>query len=489
MSVASVLVFDPSRKAHRKKPTEEDVQDAKIIYYHPSGASPEEKRQQVGLVEGLISFTRMFRESEGSPAFRAVRTQQHLIVARECEPSIWMAMALLHSTTSGLDGADATDWDDDDVSDTVLLALLRNCHEVFTLLHGRIRSFCDRKSRLCDLFEDFIPAYIATIDCSDLTILHEMDGYHFGPVERGTYLAIQSFLSVLQRNFPVIRYAALLYDAYLVYSGLPPADMRLLYSYLVSYANGNVSNHKLNRRPFGRMPTAASQPGGGSSSFGRVQLLEGNEDGFIFGPSNVPTGSGASSMFVPPIALHNGSTGQLLAFLYQGIMLVMVLHGGLEGDSVDRRARLAFDPGEVPALHEAAVYSPGGLKDLLPSVHEQFTRIMSQEDSYRFVYFNAANHAVRKSNRATASGKEKCSSSLLPHESHVVQNMHAVFTDTDPECREILLKSSGSGWIGGKNTLDREFFVALDGSNLSFTKAQDEMQKFGTIHFANIFID
>lgn len=68
----------------------------------------------------------------------------------------------------------------------------------------------------------------------------------------------------------------MLYNAHLIYTSLALDDMRVLYSYLVSY-NGAVSNQKLNRVPFGRIPTAASQPGGGSSwdARGQRSTLEG----------------------------------------------------------------------------------------------------------------------------------------------------------------------------------------------------------------------
>ncbi|CAE7640850.1 unnamed protein product [Symbiodinium necroappetens] len=126
--------------------------------------------------------------------------------------------------------------------------------------------------KLFDLLEDFVPAFLETVDASDFGIFQELDGFHYGPVERNTCVSIHCFLDKIQEHFPSIRHAALLYNAHLVYTNLALSDMRVLYSYLVSF-NGAVSSHKLNRPPFGRIPTAASQPGGGSSSFGRAFLL------------------------------------------------------------------------------------------------------------------------------------------------------------------------------------------------------------------------
>eukprot|EP00435_Cladocopium_sp_Y103_P006647 s294_g2.t1 len=167
-------------------------------------------------------------------------------------------------------------------------AVLRNCYNVFRLLHGEIQAFIKAQSmhKLFDLLEDasrlpsvslghcvlhvdayrdFVPAFLETVVASDLGIFQELEGFHYSPVERNT-------CDKLQEQFACVRHATLLYNAHLVYTNLPLDDMRVLYSYLVAF-NGAVSSQKLNKPPFGRIPTAASQPGGGSSSFGRAFLL------------------------------------------------------------------------------------------------------------------------------------------------------------------------------------------------------------------------
>eukprot|EP00971_Amphidinium_carterae_P213870 4244785-Amphidinium_carterae.1 len=147
--------------------------------------------------------------------------------------------------------------------------------------------------KLFDLLEDFIPAYLETVYASDLGIFHEITGFRYGAVERNTCSSIHCFLSKLQEDFPSIRHAALLYNAHLIFTTLALSDMKVLYSYLVVF-NGAVSNRKLNRGPFGRIPTAASQPGGGSSSFGRAFLLD-DEEQFLFGMTRGVGGRGPAS--------------------------------------------------------------------------------------------------------------------------------------------------------------------------------------------------
>eukprot|EP00439_Symbiodinium_sp_Y106_P066137 s3879_g10.t1 len=94
-SRAAFFIFNPSLVPKEPKPTEEAIQDAKIIYYSPSCAPIEEKRSQVGMVEGLISFTAQFSGPEGP--LRHIRTKQLAFSVLEVEPQIWMVLVMRHA--------------------------------------------------------------------------------------------------------------------------------------------------------------------------------------------------------------------------------------------------------------------------------------------------------------------------------------------------------------------------------------------------------
>ncbi|CAL1165161.1 unnamed protein product [Cladocopium goreaui] len=95
VSRAAFFIFNPSLVPETPKPSEEELQDAKIIYYSPSCAPIEEKRSQVGMIEGLISFTSMF-SGEGGP-LRHIRTKQLAFSVMEVEPQIWMVLVMRHA--------------------------------------------------------------------------------------------------------------------------------------------------------------------------------------------------------------------------------------------------------------------------------------------------------------------------------------------------------------------------------------------------------
>jgi len=492
-SRAAFFIFDPTLQPEGSHPSDEDVADAKIMYYSPSCAPAEEKRSQVGLLEGLIAFTAMFGEPGKGP-LRSLRTKQLAFSIFEAEAHTWMVLAMRHPIVP----ADASrpqgepQFDEESLADSTLQAVLQNCYSIFRLLHGEIQSFVKEQSmhKLFDLLEDFIPAFLETIDASDLGIFHELDGFHYGPVERNTCVSIHCFLGKLQEQFPALRHSALLYNAHLIYTTFSLSDTRVLYSYLVSF-NGAVSNHKLNRGPFGRIPTAASQPGGGSSSFGRAFLLAEEED-FLLGVSRRPGGSGGSSggpasLFVPAVHLVEGGAGQLVALTYRGIMLVLIF---------EETAQL--DAKTLEAVRAAATRAKGdglSLQELHPLIERQYRQVMEHEDEYRFVYYNHTNHAVRLSSQPAVSrsllgGSRPAagSSGPRPAERALLCPLHAALADPRLRCREVSWKSADRGWVCAKRWREREFYLLLDGASTSLSRCQEECARFASIHFSNIFM-
>lgn len=485
-SRAAVFVFDPTLVHESPKPTEEEAADAKIIYYSPSCAPAEEKRSQVGLVEGLIHFTELFSGKQGP--LRCLRTKQLCFSVMEAEPHTWMVLAMRHPQVAPEGGRwqGEPQYDEESVGDSTLQAVLRNCYGVFRLLHGEISSYVKEHSRhkLFDLLEDFIPAFLETVDASDLGIFHEIDGFHYGPVERNTCVSIHCFLGKLQEQFPSIRHSALLYNAHLIYTNMSINDMKVLYSYLVAF-NGAVSNHKLNKPPFGRIPTAASQPGGGSSSFGRAFLLTDEED-FLFGVSR-RAGGGPASLFIPTVYLKEGGAGRLVVLTYRGIMLVLIF-----AETAELDLRL------LESLHAACARPSGAdglsLAELHPLIANQYTQVMAAEDEYRFIYYNHTNHALRVSNHTHGSrsllsgiGRSGTSGLKLPERAALCP-LHDTLADPRLQWREISWKAADRGWICAKRWREREFYLLLDGANAQLTKCQEECARFASIHFSNIFM-
>ncbi|PHJ25941.1 hypothetical protein CSUI_000204, partial [Cystoisospora suis] len=180
---------------------EEREQEAKIVFYFPSTRPPEEKRSHVGLIEGLIIFTKQFSGESGP--LRCIFTDEHIIVTREVEPDYWLSMVFNtrqlgvcgrgrgssgSSSDVGTGQSGSTDGSigetDVDTQEYLLTAILNRFYNYFRLLHGRFVHFLESekpldqeqargphppnqhqrgRQQLRDLLEDYCPAFIDTI--------------------------------------------------------------------------------------------------------------------------------------------------------------------------------------------------------------------------------------------------------------------------------------------------------------------------------------
>jgi hypothetical protein len=63
IKIGSLFIVDPSLKPKSAKPEEEEYTDAKIVFFHPLTTDIHEKRKQVGISEGVVSFFEPFTTS------------------------------------------------------------------------------------------------------------------------------------------------------------------------------------------------------------------------------------------------------------------------------------------------------------------------------------------------------------------------------------------------------------------------------------------
>eukprot|EP00397_Hematodinium_sp_SG-2012_P014052 GEMP01014280.1.p1 GENE.GEMP01014280.1~~GEMP01014280.1.p1 ORF type:complete len:273 (+),score=51.32 GEMP01014280.1:851-1669(+) len=271
--------------------------------------------------------------------------------------------------------------------------------------------------------------------------------------------------------------------------------MKVLYNYLVSF-NGIVRTTKLNEAPFGRIPTAASHIGGGSSSFGRCHLIT-NRD--VRGePSGKPHtesssagsflfGLGQSSgFFVPAVYLEHGGEGRLVALCYKGILLVLIFQADAPLDAkVLEMLKATAMMRDMDAPEDDGM----SLVELQPIIARQFSQVMDHDDGYRFVYYNRANNALRLSNRTEMRHKSEMSSTQMPLKAHETNALAPLYQELETsEFREINFKTADHGWIVVKRALEREFFLLLDNPNMTLTKCQEECARFASLHFTNILM-
>lgn len=504
--ITSLIIFDSSItiESYDEHLLENIGDDEKLIYYYPSNESTTVKLQRMSLVEGLISMSSLLIGS--GELINYVKTRQHEIVFKKIKNSeivVCIVMQLPHCIKIRAGEVADIEFIEDDIYDRQssqtssevseylpsqfrnnkylnqtqeennkepLLSILDRFIETFFLLHGEIMNI--EKKYLKFVLEDFVPAFIDTIDLNTLSITTSMNGFYFAPVERHVQISIINLVENMIRDNKEISHISILFDAHMLYSTLDSLSNKILYNYLVMH-NGIATNDKLCNPPYGRFPTLSSlEKEGGFSAFGRCNKFSG--EGFIFGPTSSTDNNNNKSglVFSPKVFLPCASEGyRLLAFTYKEIMVVVLLGVELDNNSVDSNSddvscelnkKLQF----CIEFRNKIINCDGGLSELYQDIFDQFMSIMNSTDSLRFFYINKSNYAIRRSNRLLGSTKTLMSS----FEGECVYRATKMIDSNDENINSFIFKSDNEGWIVCRKSLDRKYYLFFEDGKIPLSK-------------------
>ena len=62
----TIFIFNSTLKSLKIKPNDDEVQDAKLLYYHPIEEELIIKRSNLGIIEGTLSFLDSFEKKKSN---------------------------------------------------------------------------------------------------------------------------------------------------------------------------------------------------------------------------------------------------------------------------------------------------------------------------------------------------------------------------------------------------------------------------------------
>eukprot|EP00914_Ancora_sagittata_P009763 GHVO01018517.1.p1 GENE.GHVO01018517.1~~GHVO01018517.1.p1 ORF type:complete len:496 (+),score=53.69 GHVO01018517.1:138-1490(+) len=275
--------------------------------------------------------------------------------------------------------------------------------------HSRISDISRRMSdtddlRLSMLLSDFIPSYLTSLNIQKLHISCATDGVSMAMIHAQGVLECRRLFNLLRGKFKAIRLCSLLYTCYILHSEISLEDMRPLYSYLVS-SNGIRTIFKLTKEPFARLPTSATETGGGSSSFGRTNPIDIGADNtarkanssFLLGVSR---SCHETSIFMPDIYLSDGSVCKLCVLLVNSFMVVLLLD---PNNPVCNDSDFYTDIESFLLNRSDANGDKDFLRAILPwfSLPAEAERVSGKSSSCRYLFYDKQRNILRQSHRPT----------------------------------------------------------------------------------------
>ncbi|KAG5876889.1 hypothetical protein JTB14_003213 [Gonioctena quinquepunctata] len=218
------FIFNPTLSSR----DEEELQ--KIVYYHPIYDNTDVQIKNVGLVEGIIQFTETFKPNSSVSSLHTNKTRQLYF---QPEKDYWMVMTLhLNQISEDRDALSDVEELEDDIQDNIYEAVLKQAYYMYGLFWGTFQSTKDLNTLKMNL-EIFYRTYLQSLKLSQADILNVFCGIQYLPLDKQTFLKVQCFINQLESNYSFISSSAFLYNDYLIWSGVEPDNMKVIYQYLI----------------------------------------------------------------------------------------------------------------------------------------------------------------------------------------------------------------------------------------------------------------
>ena len=254
LSFKTCFIFNPNLKSNKKKPTDDDKQDAKLLIYYPSCDEIIAKRSNMGIIEGTIQFNHSFnniKEKEKSEKYKnkneflLTELNSTFYFAQKFENEYYIAL-MVEKKTKTLNI-------NENVNHRVCIfkEILNNFYNYFYLFHGSFKDiFFPNNQDIRDnellytniktTFSDFITCYFDFIGDFDATKIYQspiLDGILYSSTP--TYANLLFSILKINEKFREIKAVSLVYRGFLIHNEIDIDAISLLYNMYFNNLNGD----------------------------------------------------------------------------------------------------------------------------------------------------------------------------------------------------------------------------------------------------------
>jgi len=422
--LSQLFVFNPSWGPR------EGEEHKKVIYFWPPETPENKQVRAIGLIEAVVRFGETFT-AEAAESLHNEKTRQ---VWRQVEAGYYCALTVTLPCVRrlGKDGTEQVEYRAEEVSDSVLLAVVTRAHHMFRLFQGGLAKLHQSggESSVREQVEHFYSRYIATLRLEGASLLEEWGGLQYLPLKAEPFLRVQTLVTRTQSSQSSIDSCLFLQQGQLVWSGLEPQATRLLVHYL----------------------TTSLLPG-------LPQL-----------PSPSPTAPHQGRFLV------GGSLGSPLPVVHLGDSCyhLLVYH------AINSSLVMLLDCPPSPLTYSDLDTTLGPqLSDLSADLTLQWSQGKeaanpTSGDQVKFLYFNAANYAVKSTVEA--------GSELL------VGLAGDLASDLGSNGGEVTAKLSTDQWVVVRVSGVRTIIVLLNQRNLNLMEVTEEVARLDKSSFGSVCI-
>ena len=232
--IRELFIFNTKLKSPKKKPSDDEAQDAKLLYYYPEDTEILVKRSNIGIVEGTLSFMAAFEKVDSNFLFTELNKTYFIADGYEDDFMIGFILDKENITTFNK-------YENIDTKKKWLKDLLNNFYNTFLLFHNRLSEFfLSKENPYINLgiskeknfmLNDFVQNYFSFIETMKLPIINNLQYFTMNVnLQSGLLLSIQR----LTEKMPNLKMTSIIYKGKLLHNQLPFDVISILYNIFFS---------------------------------------------------------------------------------------------------------------------------------------------------------------------------------------------------------------------------------------------------------------
>ena len=232
--IRELFIFNTNLKSPKKKPSDDEAQDAKLLYYYPENTEILVKRSNIGIIEGTLSFMQAFEKVDSN--FLLTELDKTLFIAEGYEENFMVGFILDKKNVKTFNK-----YENLDTKKKWFKELLDNFYNTFVLFHNKFYEFfLDKENPYVNnglkkeklfMLNDFIMNYFTFIENMKLPILNNLQYFTMNTnLESELLLAVQR----LTEKIPNLKMTSIIYKGKLVHNQLPFSVISILYNIFFS---------------------------------------------------------------------------------------------------------------------------------------------------------------------------------------------------------------------------------------------------------------
>ena len=392
VTIKEFFIFNTKLKSPLEKPNDDDIQDAKLLYYYPENTEPLVKRSNMGIIEGTTAFMKEFEKAKTN--FLLTELNKVYFLADNYEEDFNICFILVKKNTNP---TIFNRYDSIENKKKWLKIIIDSFYNTFILFHNTLANFFISKEKpgvnvplsqeKYNILKDFILNYIEYMNTIRYPLI---DNLQYFPMSTNMQASILLSIQRLQEKIPDLKMSAITYKGKIIHNQLPFDIISLLYNIFYNSYEATPKFDTFEEPPYEVMQNIALKPdlkindeklfSLKSSPYRKVFKLGESKTDFLIGIKEISLNN--FEVFIPNIYISELKAEFRFIVYYYHDMVIFLF--------IDKKFNVV---NQIPKIKKIPKWIDKFFRDNLTFLSKASK--VSISDNNLFFYSNNANKSIR----------------------------------------------------------------------------------------------